>query len=82
VNGIILRKDTEHDPIPFKELVGLVARQEEGDVVGKKLNCVSHDDLPVVLESSVIGEGEFSQAHESMEPRIYEGKKEEVVVMG
>jgi hypothetical protein len=80
VRVIVGRVALEHDTIPFKELVGLVAGQEKGEAGREELNSAPLRHLPIVLEGSLVRPDQLAKAHKRMEANQQEDKEQEIVV--
>jgi hypothetical protein len=59
------RVGSQDDDVPFKKLVGLVARQEKLKSVISDDNRVAFDEFARVSEVFNLWPGEFTQTHES-----------------
>ena len=70
------------EAIPFKELIGFVARQPEAEGFRQVFNGRSHTDLAIVLESKCIRPSKLTQSHQAVSASEELGQKEQVIVFG
>jgi hypothetical protein len=71
---------TEDDGVPFKKLVGLVARQEELEETREDTYAATFCHLPGISKRDVVWKSELSKPHEGKETNTQLGVKKDVVM--